>query len=113
VKRVLGVGRRPGPLTQAKRMGLIDDAVSLEEAARVADVIFLAAPVGAMPALFQGLGPHLKDTALVTDAGSTKADVVEAAYKALGDRVGQFVPGHPIAGAEKTGPESADADLYD
>jgi prephenate dehydrogenase len=109
VKRVLGVGRRPGPLVQAKQLGLIDEAVSLEEAARRADVILLAAPVGTMPALFRGLAPHLKDTTLVTDAGSTKADVVNAAYEALGQRVGQFVPGHPIAGAEKTGPEFADA----
>ncbi|MBC7202457.1 MAG: prephenate dehydrogenase/arogenate dehydrogenase family protein [Pusillimonas sp.] len=112
VKRVLGVGRRPGPLVQAKQLGLIDEAVSLEEAARRADVILLAAPVGTMPALFRGLAPHLKDTTLVTDAGSTKADVVNAAYEALGQRVGQFVPGHPIAGAEKTGPEFADACLY-
>ncbi|HBT32447.1 MAG TPA: prephenate dehydrogenase/arogenate dehydrogenase family protein [Pusillimonas sp.] len=113
VKRVLGVGRRPGPLVQAKQLGLIDEAVSLEEAACEADLILLASPVGAMPALFRGLAPHLKASALVTDAGSTKADVVKAAYEALGDRVGQFIPGHPIAGAEKTGPESADAGLYE
>ncbi|MBF24260.1 MAG: prephenate dehydrogenase [Pusillimonas sp.] len=113
VKRVLGVGRRPGPLAQARRLGLIDEAVSLEEAAGQADVILLASPVGSMPALFRGLAPHLKETTLLTDAGSTKADVVKAAYEALGGRVGQFVPGHPIAGAEKTGPESAEAGLYE
>ena len=88
VKRVLGVGRRPGPLAQARRLGLIDEAVSLEEAAGQADVILLASPVGSMPALFRGLVPHLKETTLLTDAGSTKADVVKAAYEALGGRVG-------------------------
>ena len=69
--------------------------------------------VGSMPALFRGLVPHLRESTLLTDAGSTKADVVKAAYEALGERVGQFVPGHPIAGAEKTGPESAEAGLYE
>jgi prephenate dehydrogenase len=49
---------------------------------------------------------------VLTDAGSTKAEVVAAARAALGGRIAQFVPGHPIAGAERTGPEAADADLY-
>ncbi|MNJ57447.1 bifunctional prephenate dehydrogenase/3-phosphoshikimate 1-carboxyvinyltransferase [compost metagenome] len=56
--------------------------------------------------------PHLGAGTVVTDAGSTKAEVVDAAREALGERVGCFVPGHPIAGAERTGPEAADAKLY-
>jgi len=110
--RVLGVGRRPAALAQALQMGLIDEAVSLEQAAQQADLILLAVPVGSTGAVLQVLRPQLRPGTIVTDAGSTKADVVEAARQALGDRVHQFIPGHPIAGAETTGPQGADPDLY-
>ncbi|MGH8817090.1 MAG: prephenate dehydrogenase, partial [Achromobacter pestifer] len=56
--------------------------------------------------------PHLGAATVLTDAGSTKAEVVEAAREALGGSIGRFVPGHPIAGAERTGPDAADAELY-
>ncbi|HWK69853.1 MAG TPA: prephenate dehydrogenase/arogenate dehydrogenase family protein [Burkholderiaceae bacterium] len=112
VGRVLGVGRQAASLTQARRLGLIDEVATLEQAAARADLIFLAMPVGATAAVLAELRPLLRPETLVTDAGSTKADVVAAARSALGDRIGQFVPGHPIAGAEKTGPEAADASLY-
>ncbi|UYO92454.1 prephenate dehydrogenase [Pollutimonas sp. M17] len=112
VGRVLGVGRQAASLAQARRLGLIDEIATLEQAAARADLIFLAMPVGATAAVMAELRPLLRPETLVTDAGSTKADVVAAARSALGDRIGQFVPGHPIAGAEKTGPEAADASLY-
>jgi prephenate dehydrogenase len=94
-------------------LGLIDDILDLPEAARQADLIFLAAPVGAMGKLFEQMLPALNPHALITDGGSTKAGVVEAARLALGERVGQFVPGHPIAGSEASGPQAASADLYE
>ena len=112
VDRVLGVGRTPGPLAQARRLGLIDEVATLAQAAEQADLIFLATPVGTFPALLEGLLPSLKPATVITDGGSTKADVVQAAYGVLGSRAGQFIPGHPIAGAERTGPEAADATLY-
>jgi prephenate dehydrogenase len=56
--------------------------------------------------------PHLQPGTVVTDAGSTKSDVVAAARKALGGKIAQFVPGHPIAGRELNGPEAAIPDLY-
>src|SRR5690606_35736267 len=56
--------------------------------------------------------PYLRAQTLITDAGSTKSNVVAAAREALGECIGQFIPGHPIAGAEKTGPEAADPSLY-
>lgn len=113
VARVLGVGRHRRSLQEAVELGIIDAAVSLEEAARQADVIMLAVPVGATQAVLEGMLPHLREDCLITDAGSTKVSVVEAARAALGERIAQFVPGHPIAGAEKTGPAAAMADLYD
>jgi prephenate dehydrogenase len=80
---------------------------------RGADLVLLAAPVAQTGAILQALAPYLEPDTIVTDAGSTKADVVAAARRVLGTRIGQFVPGHPIAGRETNGPEAAIADLYD
>ncbi len=110
--RVLGVGRNAQSLVRAVELGLIDEAASAEEAAARADLILLATPVGGLADVLSRMRPHLRPGAVLTDAGSTKAEVVLAARAALGDKVAQFVPGHPIAGAERTGPEAADADLY-
>jgi prephenate dehydrogenase len=112
VGRVLGVGRRSASLARALDLSLIDEAVSLEDAAQRADVILLSMPVGATEKVLTDLQPLLRPGTLVTDAGSTKMNVVAAARSALGSRVGQFIPAHPIAGAETTGPEAADAALY-
>src|SRR5690606_20123812 len=113
VSKVLGVGRNRRSLQEAIELGLIDAAVSLEEAARQADVIMLAVPVGTTHSVLTTMLPHLREDTLITDAGSTKLSVVEAARAALGDRICQFVPSHPIAGAERTGPGAATADLYE
>src|SRR3546814_3859146 len=89
-----------------------DLATTLACAAHEADLIFLATPVGAIASTLAALKPCLRDSTLITDAGSTKVNVVAAAREALGDRIRQFIPGHPIAGAAKTGPEDADTALY-
>ena len=111
VREVLGVGRNPARLTVARELGLIDRAADWAEAGQ-ADCILLAMPVGETEAVLKNLAPHLKPGAIVTDAGSTKSDVVEAARVALGTRFADFVPGHPIAGSEQSGPGAARADLY-
>jgi len=77
-----------------------------------ADLILLAVPVGQTADILKLIKPHLNDNTIITDAGSTKSDVVAAAREVLGPRVSQFVPGHPIAGAELSGPEAALVDLY-
>ena len=110
---VLGAGRNPQSLARARELGLIDEAVSLEEAAARADLILLATPVGGLADALSRMRAHLRAGAVLTDAGSTKAEVAAAARAALGERAAQFVPGHPIAGAERTGPEAAQADLGD
>lgn len=112
VGRVLGVGRNAQSLARAVELGLIDEAASAEDAATCADLILLATPVGGLGDVLSRMRAHLRSDTVLTDGGSTKAEVVEAARAALGDRIAQFVPGHPIAGAERTGPEAADADLY-
>ncbi|MHB0919317.1 MAG: prephenate dehydrogenase/arogenate dehydrogenase family protein, partial [Thiobacillus sp.] len=78
VREVLGVGRNPARLTVARELGLIDRAVDWAEAGQ-ADCILLALPVGDTAAVLQSLAPHLKAGAIVTDAGSTKVNVIAAA----------------------------------
>lgn len=112
VGQVLGAGRNPDTLERARALGLIDQAVSLQEAAQRADLVVLATPVGAIEPILTAIKPYLRAQTLLTDVGSTKVNVVAAARAALGERLAQFVPAHPIAGAEKTGPNAADAALY-
>lgn len=114
VGEVVGMGRSAESTRDALALGLID-CVEQEwhVALRGADLVLLAMPVGQMSEVMAHLVPHLPLHTVVTDAGSTKSDVVAVARQHFGARVGQFVPGHPIAGAEKSGPQAARADLYD
>ena len=111
---IVGVGRSLASLERARELGIID-AVATDAAAAVtgADLILVAAPVAQTEAILASIKPHLEARAIVTDAGSTKSDVVAAARKAMGERIAQFVPAHPIAGREKHGPEAALAELYE
>jgi len=112
VKEVIGFGRTQAPLQDAVRLGVIDRIGSDWAEAGEADLVLLGMPVGQMEPVMRALVPHLGAHAIVTDGGSTKSDVVAAARLAFGARIGQFVPGHPIAGAEKSGVAAAKADLY-
>lgn len=113
VDEIVGVGRRRDTLERAQHIGLIDRiATDIADAVHGADLVLVAAPVAQTGALLAGIAPHLQPGTVVTDAGSTKTDVVLAARAALGDKIAQFVPGHPIAGREQNGPEAALADLY-
>jgi prephenate dehydrogenase len=110
---VIGVGRDPANLRKALERKAIDSiAQDAATAARDADLILLATPVAQFPRLLGALAPALGARTLLTDAGSTKQDVVAAARGALGARLAQFVPAHPIAGAERSGVAAAAADLY-
>ncbi|MEW5786686.1 MAG: prephenate dehydrogenase/arogenate dehydrogenase family protein [Pseudomonadota bacterium] len=113
VGKVTGVGRRRANLDKARELGIID-AIADSAAAAVgdADLVLLAVPVGAMGPLFRELAPVLPPGCIITDAGSTKQDVIAAARAGLGERIGQFVPAHPIAGAENSGAEAARPGLY-
>jgi prephenate dehydrogenase len=113
VKQIVGVGRSQQNLSDALRLGMIDEASSDPAAAvRNADFIFLATPVGQMETLLTQIAPHVSSDVVVTDGGSTKQDVVAYARNALGKNFARFVPGHPIAGTEKSGAAAADAKLY-
>jgi prephenate dehydrogenase len=113
VRHVVGMGRTRAPLEQARGLGVIDQMTTdWAEALDGADLVLLGMPVGQMEAVMAALAPHLGPKTLVTDGGSTKSDVVAAARASLGEKIAQFVPGHPIAGAEKSGVGAAMADLY-
>ncbi|CAM5324300.1 prephenate dehydrogenase [Thauera mechernichensis] len=113
VGRVVGVGRRPEPLQRALALGVIDEvAAGWADALDGADLVLLAAPVGQMDAIMAAMAPHLRPGTVVTDAGSTKRDVIEAVHRHLSGALADVVPAHPIAGAEKSGVEAAFAELY-
>jgi prephenate dehydrogenase len=113
VNEVVGFGRSAATLEQARQLGIID-RIGLDVAAEVcdADLVLLATPVGQMSDLMAQIASHMGARTLMTDGGSTKGDVVAAAYANLGIKVGQFVAAHPIAGAEQSGAAAARADLY-
>jgi len=113
VRQIVGLGRTRAPLEEARALGVIDAiAADWAEALRGADLVLLGMPVGQMAPVMAALVPHLDAGTLVTDGGSTKTDVVVAARAVFGSKISQFVPGHPIAGAEKSGVAAAKADLY-
>jgi prephenate dehydrogenase len=112
VREVIGVGRSSANLDQAKKMGAIDRVADLAEAVQSSQWIVLCVPVAQMRAIFTQLVPHLGSNTLITDAGSTKSDVILAAKEVLGKKVCQFVPAHPIAGGAQHGAAAARADLF-
>jgi prephenate dehydrogenase len=117
VKSVVGIGRTAANLDEAMRLGIIDSAWRLDDdwtrELHDADVVLVAAPVAQYPALFAAIAPAVGERTVVTDAGSTKQDVIIAAKAALGTRMKNFVPAHPVAGAATSGAAAATATLYD
>ena len=112
-RRVVGAGRSQANLDLALERGVIDAvASSAAHAAQDAELVLVATPVAQYPQVFGAIGPVLGAQAVVTDAGSTKQDVIAAARAGLGARLAQFVPAHPVAGAEHSGAAAATADLF-
>lgn len=110
---IVGIGRSAESLGKAKTLGVIDALeTNIHAACSDADMILIAAPVAQTSAILQSIKPHLETKTIITDAGSTKSDVLAAAREALGEQFNQFVGGHPIAGAEKSGVNAAQADLF-
>jgi prephenate dehydrogenase len=110
-RTVIGVARRQETITQALEMGAIDGGLTDPlEAAAGADVVVLATPVRTVLALIPMVAPHMHPGALLTDLGSTKADVVAALDRAAGPV--HVCGGHPLCGREFSGLTAAQADLY-
>ncbi len=106
---IVGVDADPGVLEEARSRGLIDRAQDLETAAREADIVVLATPLGTLPDLLARLSCGLPPQTIVTDMGSAKGSVA-ATGRDL--NLARYVPGHPMAGSECSGPASARADLF-
>ena len=113
VPRIVG-SDRDSVLETAQRLGVIDRGdADPAEACKGSDVVVLATPVGAIIDLIERIGPVIPTETLLTDVGSTKAEVVARARAVFGDAAARrFLPGHPMAGREHAGVEHADADLF-
>lgn len=113
VGRVVGYSKSPSTTERARQMGVIDQtAESALLAVAGSDIVLMAVPVAATDATFKAIRHLVKPEVLIMDVGSTKRDVVDAARRTLRERIGSFVPAHPIAGKELAGVEHADGQLY-
>lgn len=112
-QHIVGCSRNENHLRRAVELGAID-SYSLDpcEAVKDADIVFLATPVGAFESVLASIKNCVSEQTIITDGGSCKKSVVEAAIASLGAMPSRFVPGHPIAGKEKSGVEHASSQLY-
>lgn len=112
--QIVGCSRNAENLQKAVELGVIDSfSLDPQAAVRGADMIFLAVPIGAMRTVLEQIMPALEPDAVLTDGGSAKTAIVEAAQDVLSaEALARFVPGHPIAGRERSGVEAALGDLY-
>jgi prephenate dehydrogenase len=115
-REVVGVGRTETNLEEASRRGAIDRGHAVQSAwlheLADADLVLVATPVAQVMPLLERMAPNLGPRTVVTDAGSTKQDVVAAARATLGAALPRFVPAHPIAGSDRTGAVAGDAALF-
>lgn len=113
VQEIVGCGRSKPNLERAVELGVIDHYThDIGEAVSGADLIVLAVPLGAMEATFRAMLGHLAGDAVITDVGSVKGSVVEDAVKVFGEVPPFLVPGHPIAGTERSGVEASFPELF-
>ncbi|NOY62038.1 MAG: prephenate dehydrogenase/arogenate dehydrogenase family protein [Gammaproteobacteria bacterium] len=113
-RQVVGYSRQPQALRDALELGAIDRAASdVGDAVSGADLVVVAVPVGAMEAIFRQINGYLAAHTVVTDVGSTKGSVVNAARAAFGELPSHLVPAHPIAGAEKSGVKHSQIALFE
>lgn len=110
---IVCVSRRQETIDKALELGIVDRATpELAEAVSGADFVVLGTPVGTYGKLAAEMGPHLAPGAIVTDVGSVKAAVIRDVSPHIPEGV-HFVPGHPVAGTEHSGPEAGFAELFE
>ena len=104
--------RRLSTINKIKKLKLVDFASSnVEKIIKEADIIIVGIPVAAYQEVFKKICNHIKPGAIITDVGSVKKEVINSVKKYIPKNV-DFVPGHPIAGTENSGPESGFAGLF-
>ena len=112
-REVVGSSRRRETLERALELGVIDRfETDIEAAVRGADMVVLAVPLGAMQPIMKVIAGNLAPGAVLTDVGSAKRCVIAAAREAMGEVVPNLVPGHPIAGTERSGVEASVEGLF-
>jgi prephenate dehydrogenase len=113
VTEVVGAGRGGASLQKALALGVIDRyETELATAVVDADVVVVAVPLGAMFDVFAAIAEHLPEHCVLTDVGSSKGSVLGDVRRAFGQAPATFVPGHPIAGTEKSGVEASFPELF-
>jgi prephenate dehydrogenase len=113
VREIIGTSRNADHLRRAVELGVIDRFdTDPARAVQGADMVFVSVPLGAMGSVFAAIRHSLDKNAVVTDGGSAKSSVVADVRRALGEIPPWFVPGHPIAGTERSGVEASFAELY-
>ena len=112
VNAIVGFDKDPAVSARAKEIGVIDEAAkNFAAAVSAADLIIVAAPVGAIADIASAVNDHAKSGALIIDVGSVKGAVADAAAQLRQDIA--FVPCHPVAGTEQSGPDAGFAELFD
>lgn len=113
-KSVVGYGRNEDKLKKAVDLRVIDEyQLRAADAVQDADLVVIATPLSSNAGLFAEIVHSLSEETVITDVGSAKAIVVEAARDKLGPHFANFVPGHPIAGKEKSGVDASSVDLFE
>jgi len=112
--RIIGYGRDLENLKRAVALKVIDEySLTVANAVKEADMVVLATPLATIGTLLKNMHAYLRDDVIITDVGSAKGSVVEAARDTLGKLLPRFVPGHPIAGKEQSGVEASTPDLFE
>lgn len=110
---VMGYGKNESNLKTGVELGVIDCySTNMQEAITDSDLVLLGVPLGAMQSVLEEMKPFLKESAIITDVGSSKMSVIEAVESAFGYVPPRFVAGHPIAGKEKSGVTAATSNLF-
>lgn len=113
VEHIIGCGRNRPHLQRAQALGVIDDYdTDPAKAVRNADMVVVAVPLGAMEACFTAMKSSLSDKTVITDVGSAKQHVINVVKNVFGNLPAKFIPGHPIAGTEKSGVDASFAQLF-
>jgi len=110
---VFGFGRNLSRLESAQKSNIIDQySIDISEALDDASIVVIATPVGTFESILRELKPYITEGMIITDVGSTKTGIAKSAREILVEMASCFVPAHPIAGKEKSGFESSDAELF-
>ena len=112
-KTIMGFGRHKDNLEKAKALGVIDEySLDIATALQDVDMVLIATPVDSFGAVLEMIKPHINDSVIVSDVGSTKGSVIDIAKQVFGEIPEKFIPAHPIAGKEKSGVEASDGTLF-